>query len=76
MVSISWRTDAVATGAKDLPALVQQTQKSMRETQRLVEALQRHWLVRKYVAPGEVTTQSDWPGSGRLPKAATRLTRP
>ena len=68
-------TDAVATGAKDLPALVQQTQKSMRETQRLVEALQRHWLVRKYVTQDE-EDQNDLPGSGRIPKAASRLTRP
>lgn len=69
-------TDAVATGAKDLPGLVQQTERSMRETQRLVEALQRHWLVRKYVTPDVGTNQNDLPGSGRLPKAATRLTRP
>ena len=42
-------TDAVANEAKDLPGLVQQTQTSMRELERLVEALQRHWLVRKHV---------------------------
>lgn len=42
-------TDAVANEAKDLPGLVQQTQTSMRELERLIEALQRHWLVRKYV---------------------------
>jgi phospholipid/cholesterol/gamma-HCH transport system substrate-binding protein len=42
-------TDAVANEAKDLPGLVQQTQTSMRELERLVEALQRHWLLRKYV---------------------------
>jgi phospholipid/cholesterol/gamma-HCH transport system substrate-binding protein len=42
-------TGAVADGAKDLPALVRQTQTSMRELERLVEALQRNWLVRKYV---------------------------
>lgn len=41
--------DAVADEAKDLPGLVQQTQTSMRELERLIEALQRHWLVRKYV---------------------------
>ena len=40
---------AVAGEAKDLPGLVQQTQTSMRELERLIEALQRHWLVRKYV---------------------------
>jgi phospholipid/cholesterol/gamma-HCH transport system substrate-binding protein len=42
-------TGAVADEAKDLPGLVQQTQTSMRELERLVEALQRHWLLRKYV---------------------------
>ncbi len=42
-------TDAVANGAQDLPGLVLQTQVSMREIERLVEAMQRHWLLRKYV---------------------------
>jgi phospholipid/cholesterol/gamma-HCH transport system substrate-binding protein len=42
-------TDAVARGAKDLPGLVQQTQVSMRELERLIEAAQRHWLLRKYI---------------------------
>jgi len=42
-------TGAVADEAKDLPGLVLQTQISMRELERLIEALQRHWLVRKYV---------------------------
>lgn len=41
--------DAVARETKDLPGLVALTQTSMRELERLVEALQRHWLVRKYV---------------------------
>ena len=42
-------TDAMANEAKDLPGLVQQTQVSMRELERLIEAMQRNWLVRKYV---------------------------
>lgn len=42
-------TEAVAREAKDLPGLVQQTQTSMRELERLIEAMQRHWLIRKYV---------------------------
>jgi phospholipid/cholesterol/gamma-HCH transport system substrate-binding protein len=42
-------TAAVAQEAKDLPGLVQQTHTSMRELERLIEALQRHWLVRKLV---------------------------
>lgn len=42
-------SDAVRIGTKDLPGLVSQTQTSMREVERLVEALQKTWLVRKYV---------------------------
>ncbi|MHB8522048.1 MAG: MlaD family protein [Limisphaerales bacterium] len=42
-------TDAVANEAKDLPGLVEQTQVSMRELERLIEAMQKHWLLRKYV---------------------------
>jgi len=42
-------TDAVADEANDLPGLVRQTQASMRELERLVEAMQRTWLLRKYV---------------------------
>jgi phospholipid/cholesterol/gamma-HCH transport system substrate-binding protein len=44
-------TDAVAGEAKNLPGLVQQTQTSMRELERLIEAMQKNWLVRKYVNP-------------------------
>jgi phospholipid/cholesterol/gamma-HCH transport system substrate-binding protein len=42
-------TDAVAGEAKDLPGLARQTQTSMRELERLAEAMQRHWFLRKYV---------------------------
>ncbi len=42
-------TDAAANEAKDLPGLVRQTQASMRELERLIEAMQRNWLIRKYV---------------------------
>jgi phospholipid/cholesterol/gamma-HCH transport system substrate-binding protein len=42
-------TDAMANEAKDLPGLVLQTQTSMREIERLIEAMERHWLLRKYV---------------------------
>ena len=44
-------SDAVGKEAKDLPGLVLQTQVSMREMERLVEAMQRTWLLRKYVNP-------------------------
>jgi len=42
-------TGAIADEAKDLPGLVLQTQTSMRELERLVVALQQHWIIRKYV---------------------------
>jgi len=42
-------TDVVANETKDLPGFVQQTQTSMREFERLVEAMQRHWFLRKYL---------------------------
>jgi phospholipid/cholesterol/gamma-HCH transport system substrate-binding protein len=57
-------TGAVADEAKDLPGLVQQTQTSMRELERLIEALQRHWLLRKYVNP------TNPPSLRRLPEPA------
>src|SRR5512142_297021 len=40
---------ALGREARDLPGLVLQTQVSMRELERLIEAMQRHWLLRKYV---------------------------
>lgn len=46
-------TAAVADEARDLPGLVQQTQTSMRELERLIEAMQRHWLLRRYVKPND-----------------------
>lgn len=42
-------SEALGLEAKDLPGLVLQTQTSMRELERLIEAMQRHWLLRKYV---------------------------
>jgi phospholipid/cholesterol/gamma-HCH transport system substrate-binding protein len=44
-------SDVVGKEAKDLPGLVLQTQVSMREVERLVEAMQKTWLLRKYVNP-------------------------
>jgi phospholipid/cholesterol/gamma-HCH transport system substrate-binding protein len=43
-------TEAVANEAKHLPGLVEQSQASMREMERLIQAMERHWLIRKYVA--------------------------
>ena len=42
-------SDVLGQEAKDLPGLVLQTQTSMRELERLIEGMQRHWLLRKYV---------------------------
>jgi len=42
-------TDAMAGEAKDLPGLVRQTQISMRELERLIEALQKNWFVRRHI---------------------------
>jgi len=42
-------SDALRREADDLPGLVSQTQTSMRELERLLEAMQKNWLVRKHV---------------------------
>ena len=42
-------SEALSKETKDLPGLVLQTQTSMRELERLIEAMQRHWLLRKYL---------------------------
>jgi phospholipid/cholesterol/gamma-HCH transport system substrate-binding protein len=74
-------TDAVANEAKDLPGLVQQTQTSMREMERLIEAMQHHWLLRKYVnhtnpPPGAVSASDESPKKPgkelRSPKGTAR----
>ena len=61
-------TEAMANEAKDLPGLVHQTQTSMRELERLIEAMQQHWLIRKYVnatnpPPGRSILRTDEPTS-------------
>jgi len=42
-------SEALRKETKDLPGLVSQSQTSMRELERLIEGMQRHWLLRKYV---------------------------
>jgi phospholipid/cholesterol/gamma-HCH transport system substrate-binding protein len=39
----------VTDGARELPGLFIQTETSMREVERLVEGMQRHWLLRRYM---------------------------
>ncbi len=57
-------SDVVGKEAKDLPGLVMQTQVSMREVERLVEAMQRTWLLRKYVNPTNPPPLRPLPGNG------------
>lgn len=68
-------TDAVAKEAKDLPGLVQQTQVSMRELERLVEALQRHWLLRKYVNKTDPPPLRPPPASEETPRKVVKAPR-
>jgi phospholipid/cholesterol/gamma-HCH transport system substrate-binding protein len=42
-------SDVLGKETQDLPGLVWQTQTAMRELERLIEAMQRHWILRKYV---------------------------
>jgi phospholipid/cholesterol/gamma-HCH transport system substrate-binding protein len=79
-------TGAIADEAKDLPGLVQQTQTSMRELERLIEAMQKNWLVRKYVNktnpppayPLPETPEREYKPTSQPPKSshAPRLPRP
>jgi len=55
---------ALGKESQDLPGLVLQSQTSMRELQRSVEAMQRHWLLRKYV------NHTNPPPVGSLPAPA------
>jgi phospholipid/cholesterol/gamma-HCH transport system substrate-binding protein len=68
-------TGAVADEAKDLPGLVQQTQSSMRELERLIEAMQRHWLLRKYVNQTNPPPVRPLPASEELQKKPVKAFR-
>ena len=63
-------SDAVGQEAKDLPGLVLQTQVSMREIERLVEAMQRTWLLRKYVNQTNPPPLRPLPGNQRAGEEA------
>jgi phospholipid/cholesterol/gamma-HCH transport system substrate-binding protein len=69
-------TGAVADEAKDLPGLVQQTQTSMRELERLIEAMQRHWLLRKYVNPTNPPPTRPLPASKEPDKKPVKILSP
>jgi phospholipid/cholesterol/gamma-HCH transport system substrate-binding protein len=50
-------TMAVVKGeAEDLPGVVLQTRETMRETEKLIVAIQKHWLLRGYVEQSEPST--------------------
>ena len=71
-------TATVANEVKDLPGLVQQTQISMRELERLIEAVERHWLLRKYVNktdPPPLRPLPDDPESARKPSRPARSSK-
>ena len=66
---------ALNNEAKDLPGLVRQTQVSMRELERVIEAMQRHWLLRKYVNKTNPPPLRPLPGSEEPRKAPVRPLR-
>ena len=55
--NLSAVSDALAIEAKDLPGLVLQTQQTLHELERLIEGIQRHWLVRKYIEQRQPNTR-------------------
>ena len=73
---------ALSNEARELPGLVLQTQISMRELERLIEAMQQHWLLRKYVnrtnppplrpLPASEKSQKERIEGFRSPKNSTR----
>jgi len=68
-------TGAVADEAKGLPGLVEQTQTSMRELERLIEAMQRHWLLRKYVNKTNPPPVRPLPASAEPQKKPVKVLR-
>jgi phospholipid/cholesterol/gamma-HCH transport system substrate-binding protein len=68
-------TEAVGKEAKDLPGLVLQTQTSMRELERLIEAMQRHWLLRKYVNKTNPPPLGELPATEEPPKKPAKALR-
>ena len=58
-------TEAGANEPRELPGLVLQTQTAMRELDRLIEAAQRHWLLRKYVNSTNPAPLKPMPATGK-----------
>lgn len=71
-------SDALAAEAKDLPGLVLQTQISMRELERLIEAVQKQWPWRKHINHTNPPPLRPMPGNNepeRSPKRQLRSPR-
>ncbi len=49
--------EALAVEAKDLPGVVLQTQQTLHEMERLIEGIERHWLIRKYIEQRQPNTR-------------------
>ena len=50
-------SEALALEAKDLPGLVLQTQQTLHESEKLIEGIERHWLIRKYIEQPQPNTR-------------------
>ena len=50
-------SEALAIEAKDLPGLVLQAQQTLHELERLIEGVQKHWLIRKYIEQPQPNTR-------------------
>jgi phospholipid/cholesterol/gamma-HCH transport system substrate-binding protein len=71
-------SDALSQEAQDLPGLVFQTQTSMRELERLLEAMQKHWLLRRYVnhtKPAPAPSQASPTPSRKTPNQPAQVLR-
>jgi len=66
---------ALGKEAEGLPGLVLQSQTSMRELERVVDAMQRHWLLRKYVNKTNPTPLRPLPAGEEPPKKAVQALR-
>ena len=56
-IHLSGVSEALATEAQDLPGLVLQTQQMLHELERLIEGIERHWLIRKYIEQRQPNTR-------------------
>ncbi|MBN2313586.1 MAG: hypothetical protein JXM79_06625 [Sedimentisphaerales bacterium] len=50
-------SEALTIEAKDLPGLILQSQQTLYELERLIEGIERHWLIRKYIEQRQPNTR-------------------